>query len=559
MFKRFTAAVTLAAIGLQASSAPLPRLEQRGHATQFMVDDKPFLMLGGELHNSSASSNDYMAPIWPRLKKMNLNTVVTTVSWELTEPSEGRFDFSSLDSQLEAARAQGLRLVVIWFGAYKNARSTYAPGWVRKDTSRFPRVAINQTKPEFFNYKGAMPNPVLSPFSAQLQTAERRAFSALAAHLKVADPDHTVVMLQVDNEVGLLGDSKDRSPIAQAAWNAQVPAQLMTYLARHRAALRPELLAVWGRQQFREKGTWEQVFGKDWQAEEIFMAWGYGAHIEALAQGARKELPLPMYVNAWLGPQPGQPQAGDYPSGGPVPRVLDIWKAAAPTLSLLAPDIYVDDVTGVLKDYHRPDNPIFVPEAKFKTAGLFWGVGKHKALGWSVFGVEDGAPNNQVAQAYGILASMSDLVLRAQERDTIRGVLLDHDEAVTESLGGYGLSIRRMSPLLKQIMLDAGVTAPSAAPAGESKPAASAPASANAKSFGMIIAGEPSEFYLVGQDYTVDFSRNGRLAEVDFVEEGSFKDGKWVPGRRLNGDERLLLLPVQGIGVLRMKLLEPAP
>ena len=311
MLKQSMCAVALAAVCLHATASPLPRLEPRGDATQLIVDGKPYLVLGGEVHNSSASSAEYMAPIWPRLKQMNLNTVLSTVTWDMVEPEEGRFDFASLDSQLHAARAQGLRLVVIWFGAYKNARSTYAPGWVRRDTGRFVRAATNGAKPEFMSYPGAMPNPVLSPFSPQLRAAERRAFGAMLAHLKAVDPDHTVIMLQVDNEVGLLGDSRDRSWLAQAAWGAQVPPPLMDYLVRHRATLRPELLAVWGRQQFRRSGTWEQVFGKDAQAEEIFMAWAYGSYVQGVAQAADKELPLPMFVNAWLGPQPGQPQPGD--------------------------------------------------------------------------------------------------------------------------------------------------------------------------------------------------------------------------------------------------------
>ncbi len=558
MLKHSVRAVALAAVCLHAAAAPLPRLEQRGDATQLIVDGKPYLVLGGEVHNSSASSAEYMAPIWPRLKQMNLNTVLSTVTWDMVEPEEGRFDFASLDRQLDAARAQGLRLVVIWFGAYKNARSTYAPGWVRRDTGRFVRAATNGARPEFMSYPGAMPNPVLSPFSPQLQAAERRAFGAMLSHLKAVDPDHTVIMVQVDNEVGLLGDSRDRSRLAQAAWDAQVPPRLMDYLVRHRATLRPELLAVWGRQQFRRSGTWEQVFGKDAQAEEIFMAWAYGTYVQGVAQAADKELPLPMFVNAWLGPQPGQPQPGDYPSGGPVARMMDVWKAAAPSIAMLAPDIYVDDVKGTLADFQRADNPVFVPESRFKTVNIFRAIGAHKALGWSIFGVEDLFPGKQLAQAYDILGSMADVVLRAQARGTLHTVLLDGTGPVTANLGGYAMTVRGMTAQLKKMMLDAGLTAaaPGASGAGD---AGAAPARKDPTSFGFVIAGGPDEFFLVGQDFIVDFARNGRLAEIDVVEEGRFRDGQWIPGRRLNGDERVMLLPAQGIGAIRVKLLEAGP
>lgn len=410
-------AVLIAATALSwcpLGAAPLPRLADAGAIKQLHVDGKPFLMLAGELHNSSASSEAYMAPIWPKLKAMHLNTVVSTVSWDMVEPKEGTFDFRSLDSQVAAARANGLRLVMIWFGAFKNARSTYAPGWIRADQARFPRALIHPTKPQRFTYPGAMPNPVLSPFSVELQRAEQKAFLALTRHLKQSDPDHTVIMLQVDNEIGLLSDSRDRSALAQRQWDAPVPAELMAYLARHRAALRPELAAVWGRQQYRSQGTWAEVFGTDWQAEEVFMAWGYGRFINAVVKEAAQELPLPLYVNAWLGPQPGQPEAGDYPSGGPVPRVADVWKAAAPTLAFLAPDIYIDDFKGTLASFDRPDNPIFVPEARFQTGNAFWAIGRHKALGFSVFGIEDGFSGNQLAQAYQLLGSMSGLITAAK-------------------------------------------------------------------------------------------------------------------------------------------------
>jgi hypothetical protein len=536
----------------------MPRLSDAGSIKQLHVDGKPFLMLAGELHNSSASSDAYMAPVWPKLKAMNLNTVVSTVSWDMVEPRQGTFDFRSLDSQVAAARANGLRLVMIWFGAFKNARSTYAPGWIRADQARFPRALIHPTKPQRFTYPGAMPNPVLSPFSVELQQAERKAFTALTRHLKQSYPDHTVIMLQVDNEIGLLGDSRDRSALAQQHWNAQVPAELMAYLTRQRAALRPELAAVWGRQQYRQQGTWAEVLGTDWQAEEVFMAWGYGRFINAVVQDAAQELPLPLYVNAWLGPQPGQPEAGDYPSGGPVPRVADVWKAAAPPVAFLAPDIYIDDFKGTLADFDRADNSIFIPEARFQTGNAFWAIGRHKALGFSVFGIEDGFPGNQLAQAYAVLGSMSHLITAAQASDRVRAVLLDGASPVAEHLGGYDITVRGTAATTAKMLLDAGIPVPpkGATAVAETVNAAHGPSFSDTRPFGLMLAGKPGEFYLVGHDFTADFSKDGKLAELDFVEEGQFVSGNWVPGRRLNGDQRLGLLPINKIGIVRIQLLE---
>lgn len=542
--------MALAAVCLRAAAASLPRLEQRGKSMELIVDDKPYLILAGELHSSSASSAEYITPIWPRLKQMNLNTGLSTVNRDMVEPEEGRFGFSSLDRQLDSARAQGMRLAVIWSGAYKNARSTYAPGWVQRDTTRFPRVAMNRGKPKYMNYEGAMPMAVLTPSSPQLQTAERRAFAAFLAHLKAVDPQHTVIMVQVDNVVGMLGDSRDRSKLAQAAWDRQVPAALMNYLERHRSTLRPELVAIWGRQQFRRSGTWEQVFGKDASDEEIFMAWAYVSYVESVAQAGKKELALPMYANAWLGPQPGQVQAGNYPSGGPVARMMDVWKAATPSISVLAPDIYVDDVKGTLADFDRADNPIFVPEARFKTVNIFRAIGTHKALGWSIFGVEDLFPGKQLTQVYEVLGSMTDIILGAQERGMLHTVLLDRDDPVPASLAGYSMSIRRMTAQIKKMMLDAGVASPTGTSTAGGEAAASTPAKKDPTSFGVVIAGGPGEFFLVDQDFMVDFGLNGKLSEIDFVEEGRFKEGRWIPGRCLNSDELVMLLPAQSIGLI---------
>src|SRR3954463_14095975 len=136
-----------------------------------------------------------------------------------------------------------------------------------------------------------------------------------------------------------------------------------------------------------------------------------------------------MYANAWLGPQPGQPEAGDYPSGGPVGRVIDVWQAAAPALDLVAPDIYVDDVKPVLRDYDRPDNPLFVPESRIETGRLFWALGHHCAIGFSGFGADALRPGSQFGRACALLREMEDVVTPAQAEGRIAGILLQDGAA----------------------------------------------------------------------------------------------------------------------------------
>lgn len=535
---------------------PLPVIKDR----QLLVDGKPYLALGGELHNSSASSPDYMRPIWDKLQAMHVRTVIGTASWEDCEPREGQFDFRTVDAQIAEARKRDMRLVLIWFGGFKNAASTYAPSWVRSDSHRFPRALAQGTMAEAFTYKGAMPKPVMSVFSPELLKADRKAFAALMHHLATVDNDHRVIMVQVNNETGLLRDSRDRSALAEIAWNAPVPVQLLKYLALHRGALKPELQAVWNRQGQRLSGTWAEVFGTDWQAEEVFMAWHFASYMEALAAAGKRELPLPMYVNGWLGPQEGQPIAGQYPSGGPARRVLDVWRAAAPSLDMLSPDIYAPNTKEVLADYDHAGNPLFVPEAQFRTGDVFWALGQHRTIGYSVFGIEDGRIDGQLAQAYAMLSGMDEVIAKAQAEGRIAGVLLDGDKPATIALGGYNIVVQDTMALLKQMLLDVGLQAPPAPPpmASETEGPGTRPAPGDSRAFGLIISERSDTFLIVGKGFTADFTKGTKLAEVDRVEEGHFDAQGWQPGRILNGDERLTVIPTDRIGAIRIKLMARA-
>src|SRR3954454_13348481 len=133
-------------------SRPLPVLRETAGGTQLTVDGRPALLLGGQLHNSSPSSPAYMEPLWNRLAGMGIRTVIGAASWAQVERVEGTFDFSTVDAQIDAARTRGMRLVLIWFGAFKNAASTYAPRWVRADPSRFPRALATGTEKSLFTY-----------------------------------------------------------------------------------------------------------------------------------------------------------------------------------------------------------------------------------------------------------------------------------------------------------------------------------------------------------------------------------------------------------------------
>ncbi|HEY5842524.1 MAG TPA: DUF5597 domain-containing protein [Mycobacterium sp.] len=544
--------------GQVPNGASVPQLRRTAGGAQFLIDGTPRLLLAGQAHNSSPSGEQYFTAVCEHVAEMNVQTLLVGISWSSTEPVEGTADFTNLDMLLTQARAHHLQLVLLWFGAYKNAGSTYAPTWVRADTTRFPRAVQHPTARALFTYQDEMPKPVLSVFSPELRQVEQRAFAAMLQHLEREDRDHTVVMVQVENESGIVRDSRDRSAAAQQAWEAEVPPRLLEHLTRQAHRIRPELAALWSRQGRRAAGTWAEVFGDDWEAEEVFMAWGFASHAETLAAAGKAQKPLPMYANAWLGPQAGQPRAGDYPSGGPASRVLDVWKAAAPSLDLLAPDIYVPDVKSVLIDYARDDNPLFVPEAQFRTGSLFYALGHHRAIGFSVFGIEDGRVDSQLATAYALLSPMQDLIASAQAENRIEGILLDENQPqATFSLGGYDITAQGSRDLIGSMLLDAGVPVPPPPPPAPSEVAGAGipPQPADQRPFGLIIEMGPDEFLLVGQGVTVNFSQPSSLVELDQATEGHFEGGTWRPGRVLNGDERLYLVPPDNLGAVQIRLL----
>jgi hypothetical protein len=502
----------------------LPRIEKIGSATRLVVDGKPFLVLGGELHNSSSSHLDYMIPIWPKLRALNLNTVLAPVSWELLEPKEGQFDFSLVDGLIRGARENQLHLIFLWFGSWKNGVSSYAPGWVKTDLSRFPRVQDESGRNM----------DVLSAFSRQAREADARAFAAMLKHVRTIDGnDHTVLMVQVENEVGLLGPSRDHSVAAETARKQQVPTPLLSYLSAHQNILAPQLLQVWSKSGFRTSGTWVDVFGVSHAADEVFMAWQYAQYVDAVAAAGKAEYPLPMYVNAWLVQYDGQ-MAGQYPSGGPVPGVLDIWRAASSHLDLFSPDIYLPDFRAVCASYLRSGNALFIPEAGNQPAlgsNALYALGQG-ALGFSPFAIEDLKPSDFLARTYNVIRQLLPLLLaNVADRSSASVVQQGEDSSVVE-LGGYTL------------LIDYQKT-------GGSAPPASA----------IILYVDENEFVVAGEGLSIKFvpdSPGPRHAEILQVNEGTFVNERWVPGRILNGDETdggtTVLLPADGPTIQKVRL-----
>jgi beta-galactosidase GanA len=478
----------------KSTAGNIPHLAKQGNAIQLVVDGKPFLILGGELGNSSASSLDYIRPIWPKLVQMNLNTVLAPVYWEFIEPQEGKFDFTLVDGLIAGARRYGLRLVLLWFGSWKNSMSCYVPQWVKTDQKRFPRARL----------KSGQAVEILSAFSNANLDADVKAFAALMRHIhKVDGKKHTVIMIQVENEIGMLGDARDYSDQAN------------------------------------------KVFKQQTKEDETFMAEHYAKYVNKVAEAGKAQYPLPMFVNAALNRPNYKP--GQYPSAGPLPHLFDIWKAAAPSLDFLAPDIYFLDFAHWCKEYHRTDNPLFIPETGrdlHSEINVFYAIGQHNAMGFCPFSIESvpDPENSPISQSYKILSQLTPLILEKQGSGAMAGVLLDKEKQTQEIKSGrYTLKISHDytwewsgAPEDAQVWPTVG---------------------------GIIISTEPNEYVIAGTGLIITFAPNmpdEAIAGIESIQEGMYVKDRWVGGRWLNGDEshqgRHLRLPFGKVGIQRIKL-----
>jgi beta-galactosidase GanA len=362
---------------IQAQDTTFPHLNDK---LQLIVEGKPYFIIGGELGNSTASDIERMKEHWPKFKTLHMNTILAPVYWDRFEPTEGQFDFSLIDGLLEQARAHNMRLVLLWFGTWRNSMSCYVPEWVKRNFERFPRCRDNSGKPL----------EILSPLSEENLSADKRAFVALMRHLKEVDSEkHTVLMIQVENEIGMIPLPRDYSDEATAAYQNQVPAELFAYLEKHRDSLRITLLDQWKATNFRKEGNWEECFGPGVATEELFTAWNFARYTDKVAKAGKAEYPLPMFANAALIRENYVP--GQYPSGGPLPHLVDIWRAGAPAIDFLAPDFYFPNFVEWCDKYDIPGNAYFIPEIGLferTPTNILYAVGQQHVMGVSPFDIE---------------------------------------------------------------------------------------------------------------------------------------------------------------------------
>jgi hypothetical protein len=533
-----------------------PYIHSINGTKELMVDGKPFLMLAAELQNSSMSSARYMEDVWPRLKDMNVNTVLGSVSWEQIEPEESRFDFSTLDEIIASARKYELHLVLLWFGSYKNGMSSYVPAWVKKDAQRFPRSEI-YIKDE----NGALKLKtieVLSPFHANSVNADAKAFATLMEHLKVVDKDiGTVLMVQVENEVGLLGDTRDRSSIAEAHFIEQVSGDLINKLAELDRLGKLHPLFKKRFQNFHksieqmDRGDWNDIFGSGDEADELFMADAFSSYVNQIAKAGKKAYDIPMYTNAWLNFEDsseldisgfsqstagGGGKPGEYPSGGPVPHTLDVWMANADCLEFFSPDIYLQDYETMCKRYSHGRNTLFIPEQRRDEKGarrIWLAYGSYRCLGCSPFGIDTlETHEGHWKKHYGLLSAVSNQILEARRERPwdMMGFFFDEpteetrDQVWTHSFGEFKVLIERAFVF------------------GKKGPA-----------FGLVIHKGSGNFLCIGFGYQISFQSTDPKSRfcgiLSAKEQCRNQAGDLVTGRWLGGDEtrsgRALIMPAE--------------
>jgi hypothetical protein len=513
----------------QMKPQPIPRIVKKDGRFALFVDGAPYLMLGAQVHNSSTWPAT-LPKVWPAMEFLNVNTVEAPIYWEQFEPKPGQYDYSVMDTLLAQARQHHVRLVILWFGTWKNGSQHYMPEWMKLDPSRYSHLVDKD---------GNLADSP-SPFATPSLEADKTAFTAFMRHLKAADPQRTVIMIQVENETGTWGSLRDYSPAARKLFDAPVPPEVLSAIQVKTASPSP---------------TWQEAFGSE--AEVSFHAWSVARYVEQVAASGKAAYPLPMYANAALRDplKPGAP--GSYESGGPTDNVLPIWKAVAPSIDILAPDIYLNDPAAYLKVlelYRRDDNALFVPETGGATNARFFfsalGLG---AIGFSPFGMDytrghDTGPGSRQQDEFEAFA-MNYRLIGPVQREIARLNFEGDLKAVAEEQGKTTQTVPfgDWNAVISYVARREGLGAGNAEPTGRALVAQLKdnqflvtgffcrvdfrPAGTDAqRKAGNIVVGS-------GQTPSAQIDGNWQHRQFLKVEEGTFENGVFKFARIWNGDE----------------------
>ncbi len=521
-----------------APAHPIPTITEKAGHFALLVDGKPFLILGFQANNSSAWPA-YFNKVFPAADTLHANTVELPIYWEQLEPSPDHYDFSVVDAILAQARAHHVHLVLLWFGTWKNGSSHYVPQSMKLDQA---------TNPFLVNKEGHTVDSPSTYAPARLE-ADKAAFAALMRHLRTADAVRTVIMVQVENEAGVWGGIRDFRPEAEKDFAAPVPEALVSALHK-------------------QPGAWPQLFPDD--PDGAFQAWSIASYIQQVAAAGQAEYPLPLYVNAALRDplRPGRP--GTFESGAPTDQNIEIYKAAAPALSLIAPDIYMPEYPkymAVIGQYKRFNNPLLIPETGNNSAYaryVFAAFGQG-AIGFAPFGLD-------------LTGYVNDPTAPESPGDETEAAASRHMSLLKPFANQYSL-LEPIASRLAQGSLDGLLLGASEDPENHTQtldfthwqaqltygmpafgnwmqPKGNVPPDGGA----LILQLDMDEFLVAGHHVRVDFKPNfGQDKKRLFmsVEEGTYDStGKWQMKRIWNGDQTDygLNLPAEGATILKVKL-----
>ncbi|MBQ8071672.1 MAG: DUF5597 domain-containing protein [Bacteroidales bacterium] len=506
-----------------------PYLGTLNGVSRLYYKGEPVLLLSGELHNSTAAGEDYLRRAMASSKAMGLNSLIVTAEWDLIEPEQGKYDFSSIDRIITLSEENDLPVVIAWFGTWKNGVSSYIPGWMKRDTKKYFRA--QDEKGQNTDY--------ISAFCEDAMKADAKAFSALMKYIKGRDRNNMVLFMQVENETGLWQQSIDNSKPAQKAYSGNVPAELVSLLQSGKVASDNPMMLRWAENGRKSKGSWKEVFGDNAYAEAFFMQWAYASYIEKVASAGKAEYDIPMYVNTVAMPsggfsfnaqagvpttQGGQaqgqqqaPPAGGnpfgsmsplFPSGAPIWQAIDMYHLFCPSIDFLSPDIYVPAFKNVSDSYTRVDNPLFIPETGRNAAPAYYALATNNAIGFSAFAIEDAYLIKEYRGVYSTLSELLPLISQYQGTGLMKGFLREgNEEGTSFEIGNYTVEVKYVK---------------------EEK-----------SSYGLVIKTGDEDFVVsgVGAIVNIILKDSGKVTRYEFVEEGYFSDGKWVSEVRLNGDQ----------------------
>ena len=533
-----------------------PCIAEKGNQKVLLVDGKPFIMLAGEVHNSDSSSPAYMEQIWKIAEDLGMNSLLLPVTWEMVEPVEGEFHFEILDQLIDQAREHGMKIGLLWFGSFKNAECMYAPEWVKRDLERFHRGQIVKGK----NKAGRRVSPTLpvtipyttiSYLSENAMQADARVFGKMMQHVREYDEAYgTVITVQVENETGLLGNAREVSDEADAAFAGEVPQEFASYMRSHTEYMEEDVRAAV--EAGAEKGSWSEVFGA--VAEEIFSAYHVASIVEYVAKAGKDAYDLPMAVNCWLDKAADTP--GDYPSGGPVARVHEVWDYCAPSIDVYCPDIYVPYFNKVCDRFVKSGtNPLYIPEAathSYAAPRMVYTAAQGYLFGMDVTDPALKTPQNfeEYAALGKILREAMPLLAERYGTTDLQAVCAEREAEKKKSLGlpedmnPMERMLAEAAATTKMIFGDLGV---SAGFGGMMRP----------RNDGVLLVcrTKENEVYMIGEQCDIQlFSADSEQTNLDILrlEEGTFENGAFVPGRRFNGDEAAQL-KLDKPGVLRLQ------